>query len=163
MKHKWIRITLYGGFVLSLVACNGAGAPTPLDETLAQPDDPPTVAANQIESDMPLSTPSSVMDALVEQAKEELAQQLSIPVNEIDLIEAEATTRPDASLGCPQAGMTYAQVVTPGYRILLEANGQVYAYYADSNKQLINCENFVLPTIPIKPGDIDDGQPWMPN
>lgn len=35
---------------------------------------------------------------------------------------------PDTSLGCPQPGRAYAQVVTPGYKFLLTFGGIVYDY-----------------------------------
>lgn len=38
----------------------------------------------------------------------------------------EARSWPDSSLGCPQPGMSYMQVITPGYIVLLEANGSVH-------------------------------------
>ena len=38
----------------------------------------------------------------------------------------------DASLGRPQPGMMYAQVITPGYLVVLEADGQQYTYHTDT-------------------------------
>jgi hypothetical protein len=35
----------------------------------------------------------------------------------------------DGSLGCAQAGMMYPQVITPGYRIVLSADGVKYEYH----------------------------------
>jgi hypothetical protein len=35
----------------------------------------------------------------------------------------------DGSLGCPQPGMNYIMVITPGYLIMLEAKGQAYEYH----------------------------------
>ena len=37
---------------------------------------------------------------------------------------------PDASLGVPEPGAVYAQVITPGYVIDLTAAGQTYRYHA---------------------------------
>ncbi len=62
-------------------------------------------------------------------AKDDLAQRLGIPANDIKTRSFEAVNWPDASLGCPQPDMMYAQVVTPGYRIVLEARGQTYTYH----------------------------------
>ncbi len=62
-------------------------------------------------------------------AKEDLAQRLGIPADDITTRSVEAVNWPDASLGCPQPDMMYAQVVTPGYRIVLEARGQAYTYH----------------------------------
>lgn len=40
------------------------------------------------------------------------------------VISTEARDFPDASLGCPQPGMAYAQVITPGYVVLVEVDGR---------------------------------------
>jgi hypothetical protein len=58
----------------------------------------------------------------------------------------------------------YAQVLVPGYRIQLEVDGRTYVYHADETGQLLYCEepSLVPPLIPVKPGEIDDGIPWMP-
>ena len=53
-----------------------------------------------------------------------------LPKSDIKVVSVEAVQWPDTSLGCPQPDMMYAQVVTPGYRIILEAGGQVYEYHS---------------------------------
>ena len=58
----------------------------------------------------------------------------------IFLFNANAVEWPDASLGCPQVDVTYAQVITPGYQIQLEANGQVYTFHTDETDQVILCD-----------------------
>jgi hypothetical protein len=88
---------------------------------------------------MTSSTPGPAAQELVLQAKEKLAKKLGISVEEIFLFSVEAVEWPDASLGCPQTGMAYAQVITPGYRILLEANGQVYSFHTDEANQVVLC------------------------
>lgn len=45
----------------------------------------------------------------------------------------------NASLGCPEEGMVYAQVITPGYIITLEALGREYIYHA-GNRRVVLCE-----------------------
>jgi len=40
------------------------------------------------------------------------------------VISSVARDFPDASLGCPQPGMAYAQVITPGFQVLVEADGR---------------------------------------
>jgi len=34
----------------------------------------------------------------------------------------------DSSLGCPQEGQMYLQVITPGYQVLLRVEGETYDY-----------------------------------
>lgn len=72
------------------------------------------------------------LDACQEQAvalaKEDLASRIGA---ESDLISAEYVDWPDTSLGNPQGEMFYAQVITPGYKIILEAGGARYEYHTD--------------------------------
>ncbi len=76
---------------------------------------------------------------LVEKARADLAQRLVSPAESFTLKRAEQVEWRDASLGCPQPGMVYAQVITPGYLIVLEANGKEYEYHADRRRVLL-CE-----------------------
>jgi len=46
----------------------------------------------------------------------------------------------DASLGCPKPGFAYAQVITPGYRIVLTAGQQQYEYHTDKSRAVVLCE-----------------------
>jgi hypothetical protein len=77
--------------------------------------------------------------ALVEQAQQDLSDRFGIALDSSTVLAVEAVEWPDSSLGCPQPGMMYLTVVTPGYRIKLEAGGEIYEYHADS-EQAIYCE-----------------------
>jgi hypothetical protein len=67
--------------------------------------------------------------ALIELAMTDLSTTLGLPTDQVTPLSAEAYTFPDTSLGVPQEGMMYAQVLTPGYIITLEADGQTYTYH----------------------------------
>ena len=114
-----------------------------------------TQEPKKIETQMPQPTFSSSIpgiESLIEKAKEDLAQQLSISTSQINLLEAQAVVWPDSSLGCPQPGMMYSQVLTPGYLILLGANNKDYEYHAGKGSDVIYCEN-PSPPVPDMPGD----------
>lgn len=66
-----------------------------------------------------------------EAARRALAEKLGISTEEVTVVSSEEVDWPDTSLGCPQPGMMYAQVITPGYRIILEAQGQQYEAHTD--------------------------------
>ena len=69
--------------------------------------------------------------AIVQTARNDLAKRLNVPDRSIELVgPVEEVTWPDASLGCPEPEMLYAQVLTPGYRIKLQSGGKVYDYHA---------------------------------
>jgi len=49
-----------------------------------------------------------------------VADTFGISRQELTVTDSRTVEFNDASLGCPQTGMMYAQVITPGYRILVE-------------------------------------------
>jgi len=66
----------------------------------------------------------------VELAKADLAQRLGVGLDEIKVRSVEEAVFSDASLGVPEPGKVYAQVITPGYIIELTVAGQAYRYHA---------------------------------
>ena len=80
------------------------------------------------------------LERLVNLVKEDLAQTLSIPVEEVEVLEAKSVVWPDASLGCPQPGMRYRQVPMDGARIRLAVEGRVYAYHSGGGRDPFLCE-----------------------
>lgn len=89
-------------------------------------------------------------------AKEDLADRLSISVDQVDLLEVHEVTWSDASLGCPQPGMHYAQVLQDGLLIRLSAKGQEYEYHSGGSSEPFLCEQPAksLPDIGSKPIEI---------
>jgi hypothetical protein len=80
------------------------------------------------------------LESLIDQAKEDLAQRLSMEIDEIEVLEAKAVVWPDASLGCPQPGMRYKQVPMDGALIRLQAEGKVYDYHSGGGRDPFLCE-----------------------
>ncbi|MEO6197803.1 MAG: hypothetical protein ABIP58_06805, partial [Dehalococcoidia bacterium] len=75
---------------------------------------------------------SAVHDACQEQAVALVTEDLVARIGaEPILVSAEYSDWPDTSLGNPQGEMFYAQVITPGYKIILEAGGSQYEYHTD--------------------------------
>ena len=59
----------------------------------------------------------------------------------ITVVELEAVDWPDSSLGCPVDGEFYAQVITPGFRIVVEVGGQRTELHTDLEGNVVGCEN----------------------
>jgi hypothetical protein len=76
----------------------------------------------------------------VEQAKEDLARRKGVDKGEIGLVAVEAVNWPDTSLGCPQPDMMYAQVITPGFRIVLSHADETYVYHSDHGNRVVYCQ-----------------------
>ncbi|MEX1280087.1 MAG: hypothetical protein AB1Z57_10600 [Acidimicrobiia bacterium] len=56
------------------------------------------------------------------------------------VVVAEAVEWSDASFGCPVADVTYAQVITPGYRVVVGAGGETLDYRSDEAGNFRICE-----------------------
>ena len=69
---------------------------------------------------------ASQKDDAIRRARELLARQLATPELRVVLQSAEPAQWPNASLGCPEKGMQYAQMITSGYRVLLTVAGREY-------------------------------------
>lgn len=85
-------------------------------------------------------TPPAGAEEAVRLAQEDLAGRLGMASADVQLVSVEAVEWSDTSLGCPQPGMMYAQVITPGYRVVLEAGGQTYTYHTDEGRFVVSCE-----------------------
>jgi hypothetical protein len=161
MKSQWISLIIL--LALMLAGCTQGQEPIepaapPVQEILSTPS---TSQGNNTDTELPTPLPNNVQ-ILLDTAKADLAQQLSISPSEINLVTALEVTWPDSSLGCPQPGTAYAQVLTDGFLIRLEAENTTYEYHTDSGEQFILCENPEFPIIPVTPGEIQDGIPWVP-
>src|SRR5947199_8158752 len=64
-------------------------------------------------------------------ARKDLAERLKVGDDAIETSFLRPATWRDGSLGCPQPGMMYPQMVTPGFVIELTSKGKAYTYHAD--------------------------------
>lgn len=124
-------------------------------------------AADSTEPSPPPKTWPERCDTMAEIARDLLSKEQNLPQDSFEVLRCYAVNWPDASLGCPQPDLMYAQVITPGFQILLEAGGKRYVVHTDTNQNAVVCsllrEGEEFPDIPVLPGeDIDDGIPWVP-
>ena len=75
----------------------------------------------------------TIVEALV-RARSDLARRLGVEEIEISEGAVEQTEFPDAALGAPVEGEMSAQMITPGWRIRLEAQNKSYEYRAAGNR-----------------------------
>jgi hypothetical protein len=78
-------------------------------------------------------------EGFIMKAKSDLKQQTGISTDKIKVLSVEAVDWPDGSLGCGKPGTEYLQVVTPGFLIVLEADGKTYTYHTDTSSRIILC------------------------
>ena len=113
-----------------LVQCTEDGAPAVA--ALALPED--SEGETKMDAEGALSR-------LIERATEDLVQVTSAAADEITVVSTEEMEWSDTSLGCPQPDEMYAQMITPGYLIVLESSGKTYEYHSGTDPEgpLVQC------------------------
>ncbi|MCC6300422.1 MAG: hypothetical protein IT314_14100 [Anaerolineales bacterium] len=96
-------------------ACGGQAQPTeqsfiPIDDVRSSP------------------TPEPELTPAEQAAVERLASILNLPPEKIGVVSTEAVEWPDGCLGIERPGMMCTQAIVPGYRILLEAEGEQFEF-----------------------------------
>ncbi len=84
-----------------------------------------------------LCTPEGEPESLVIRKVKEHFKDF--PPEEVKVISVEEVVWPDTSLGCPEPGMFYAQVLVPGYRIILEVGGKRVEVHTDLKGRVVIC------------------------
>ena len=106
-------VLLAAGF---LTACSSHPTPPPASS-------PPSASSST-------ASPDARKTAFRAAAKE-LSHQVHAPVDSIAGVSQDETTWNDSGLGCPQTGENCAQVLTPGYRVVLRVSDATYEYHTD--------------------------------
>jgi hypothetical protein len=111
-------------------------------------------------------------ESVVSLCKVDLARAINVDVGSVAVSSVIAIQFNDASLGYPQPGQNYAQVVTPGFIVNLSVAGRIYEYHTDTAQRVVLCTAVLTyPQItdtsgetgfPVNSTQIMDGKPWMP-
>ena len=84
---------------------------------------------------------SPIIQEQVGKATDDLAKQLGVDAAQIGLVEYQAVTWRDGSLGCPKPGMAYTQALEAGYRIQLQVEGTQFNYHGASGRDPFYCQS----------------------
>jgi hypothetical protein len=78
--------------------------------------------------------------AAVDAALTDAANHLILSKDQLRVDKVEPQEWPDSSLGCPQPGELYSQVVTPGYLIIISSSSaNQLEYHADTRSRVTLC------------------------
>ncbi len=126
------------------------GLPAPVEtEVLDLPS--PTVALTEVPPPTVLVVDPNVP---TQAAIAALSAALNVPPESIAVVDTPLPVQwSDTSLGCPQPGQDYAQVVTPGYLFTLAVGDATYNVHTDLTGTAVVCFN---QGDPIGPGTIPD-------
>jgi hypothetical protein len=153
MRKFWILLSI--AFLAGiLLACQSATpSAAPIESAIPQMNNPEILpessetqelASTSTSEDTEMSaptTPDASSEQLINLVKQHLAKQLGISMDQIAISNIKPVVWRDAGLGCPKPGVDYIQVETPGYQIVLEAQGQSYNYHTDETQRFVPCRS----------------------
>ena len=96
--------------------------------------------APNVKLPLPVGAAPMNEDQVRQIAQDALARALNVPPGQVAVERVEAVEWNDASLGCPQPGMMYAQVITPGFRVVATVNGQRKQVHTDRAGRAVVCD-----------------------
>ncbi|HEX2989368.1 MAG TPA: hypothetical protein VHO49_01760 [Anaerolineales bacterium] len=118
MKRVLLSISI---LIMLLAACAPQAQPTDLPADIEE-------QATEIAENL---TPAQLA------AVDAVAQNLGLAAEQIRLVSAEAVEWPDSCLGITTEGIACAQVITSGYRIILDAAGRQVVYHTNEDGTVI--------------------------
>ncbi len=120
---------------VALSAC--AAEPPP--RTVAPPNRIPDIVETPVapagEPVTTASMPRDVRRAVVADA----ARRFKVPENAVVLTRAERLTWSDGSLGCPEPGRFYTQMLVEGYRVVARTSAGELTYHTDTRGNAMTC------------------------
>ncbi len=149
-----------GALVLALViALTGCGGPDAASDTAATSIAPTTTTAVETAPTRPpITVPIVTTPARTGEVPAELLGRILDDATERtgstdpEVLRDEAVTWSDGSLGCPEPGMVYRQVLVAGYWVVIRAGGITLDYRAGESGAFRLCESPTkLPPAPVDP------------
>jgi hypothetical protein len=117
--------------LLTLALLCGLAACQPVTQPAPTPTQPPKTLPTST-SVLPVDlTPAQIV------AIGTLSDSLHLPLSQIKIVSTEAVDWPDSCLSVVHANQGCIQTITPGFRILLEANQLQYEYHTDQSGRKI--------------------------
>ena len=134
---KSLKILILAG---PLAASAGAADATPTPRRIAPPTRIPDIETlTPLPAGEPVSTaqiPRAVRRAVVADA----AKRFKVAESAVVLARAEQLTWSDGSLGCPEPGRMYTQMLVAGFRVVATTSAGELTYHTDSRGNAVNCQ-----------------------
>ena len=124
--------------LLAVVLLAACGSDAELDESAVpsttQPDD---LTTTTVPEEFGFAVPDDVVEAAIDQASEDTEFDTGI----LHALSAQQVVWSDGSLGCPQGGQSYIQVLTDGYWVILESPEGELDYRAPLDGDFRRCQD----------------------
>ncbi|MCZ7568117.1 MAG: hypothetical protein M5U01_05955 [Ardenticatenaceae bacterium] len=149
--RTWAMFTTLGALLALLVACGAAVTPVPSPTATSEPArgtqlPTPTLAPPGGTVELPpgreLPTPGGpeVPAPVLDAVRDAAAAAADVSSDKVTIVQTTQTEFPSTALGCPEPGRAYAQVIVPGYVVIVEAGGDRSEFHTDADaSQVIRC------------------------
>ena len=113
-------------FALATILALACHAEPPAREQTSTPLASPSAIAAPTEEAPPVKgqVPQRILDPILKEA----ATLAKVAREKLVIVRAESVVWNDGSLGCPEPGMAYTQVLVNGYWVVIDAAGQTYDF-----------------------------------
>jgi hypothetical protein len=113
-------------------------------EVVEQLEPPGEVTGGTVGRSYPADSYPPELGGIIGMAITDLATSLGVDEGAVTVVLVEEVVWADASLGCPQPGMAYAQVITDGMRIILQAEQTLFDYRSGGATEPFRCVQAVI-------------------
>ena len=138
--------------VVTMIACasltaacstNSREEPTSVQERRSVVEKQPTPNTPQRAPKQEVATQATgeVPQQILALFRDDLARRALVKPETITVVSSTEQQWPDGSMGCPKPGEMYTQMIVPGYRVVLQAAGEKYAYHSDRSGKFVVCAN----------------------
>lgn len=116
--------------LMGVTACAPTAAAT---EQPSIPTEEPSIPTDEpTPTHIPVDVPPAQRAAI-----NALMEQLNLTADKITLVSSEAVTWPNGCLGIVKMGVMCTQAEVPGFKIVLEANGQNYEFHTNQDGKVV--------------------------
>ena len=158
MVNRILPIVL--ALLLVLSACSAPAAqppietpsPTPVDTVLPPVDTPVPLPTAMPPAPTPTApaesgaASASGQEAIAAAAVATAAKALDVEPGAVHLLSVEAVQWPDSCLGVNLTDQACAEAITPGYRVVVEVDGELYAVHTNQDGSIVRFAGPAEPT-----------------
>lgn len=129
-----VRLAAVAAVVVALAGCSGVG-PSPSASAVPGPTATATGSGATESGDIVIDIPDEILEAVVAQ----VVGETGVSADDVTILRAEPVTWRDGSLGCPQRGVMYIQVLIEGFWVVLQAGEDTYDFRVDNQGNFRLC------------------------
>lgn len=136
-------VTMLALASLSAACSSNSREPTPVQQRRSVVEKEQVIPKNPQRAPTQDAAPAEATGEVPQQIlalfRDDLARRALVKPETITVVSATEQQWPDGALGCPKPGRMYTQMIVPGYRVVLQAGGEKYAYHSDRRGKFIVC------------------------